>query len=118
MIQQSTNSVMHARPAEVIYSDVPAALQTQAVENMARQSHSALTFESTFSPWECVPAHYVFCEDDVTVPIEVQKGMMSVPGKWSSSSVQTGHSPCLVVPDEVAGIVDRFVRSIDGVGGL
>jgi pimeloyl-ACP methyl ester carboxylesterase len=85
---------------------------------MVRQSAAVLTFKSSFSPWEQAPAHYIFCTRDVSIPLKLQKAVASQPGKWSTSSLDTGHSPQLVCPGDIARLVDAFVQDLSSEGAM
>jgi len=112
-LDAETGSTSHARPGDVLYPDIQdPEVQEQAIQRMVRQSHSVLEFESTFSPWEKVRCLYIVCEEDVSIPPAVQRQMAEQKGQWNVESVRAGHSPALIVPDEVAGLIDRFVRSV------
>ena len=76
------------------------------------QSSSLLHFKSTFSPWDHVPAHYINCEPDRSIPPEMQRSMAAQKGMWTTNSLKKGHFPSLACPGELAGCVDAFIKEI------
>lgn len=97
-----------------LYNGVPSPLREQAVAKLVPQSAKPLSLTLSFEPWKQVPAQYIVCEDDTTFPIPMQRAMASLEGgKWSTSSIQTGHSPFLIIPDKLATMIVNFVVAQD-----
>jgi pimeloyl-ACP methyl ester carboxylesterase len=108
-VTQTDGSNTHANPSPVIYPDVPSPLRSQALSAMVPQSQGALTFTSSFAPWKHIPAHYILCSDDLCIPLPAQKTIASQEGgKWSTTTLETGHSPFLICPAIVADSIVAF----------
>ena len=110
--QANTNLATHASLLSILYHDAPSFLQSAALAKMVRQSSSLLHFKSTFSPWDHVPAHYINCEPDRSIPPEMQRSMAAQKGMWTTNSLKKGHFPSLACPGELAGCVDAFIKEI------
>lgn len=72
----------------------------------------SFTSHTRFAAWKVIPTTYLHCENDRTVPMAKQEGMISrarqAGGSIQTVKVASGHSPFLVVPQEVAGVIKRL----------
>lgn len=58
-----------------------------------------------------IPASYLLCEEDRAIPLFVQELMVDKArqkgAQIETEKVKTGHSPWLVIPDEVAAYIKK-----------
>lgn len=105
-IADDERSVMPNAPIEIFYNDVenPA----QYVEILKPHSYRAFFTKATYPGWKHVPRTYLYCEKDMAIPIQAQKGMVESSGvEWKTESIDASHSPFLSVPEEVANSIRR-----------
>ncbi|RDA91792.1 hypothetical protein CP533_2828 [Ophiocordyceps camponoti-saundersi (nom. inval.)] len=59
--------------------------------------------------WRSIPSTYIVCEADCAIPLQLQRGMLASARdqgvKFDEYSIQSGHSPFINKPAEIAEIV-------------
>ena len=77
--------------------------------------HSAPIFSGqlTVAAWKTIPSTYILCEEDQTLHIQAQEGMVSGAQQAAPDSFDVvercsaGHSPFLSIPDKVTEYLKR-----------
>jgi pimeloyl-ACP methyl ester carboxylesterase len=96
---------------ELFYNDCPPDVSQAATRHLGVQALAPNTTPiSITAEIAALPRHYIRCMDDRTIPPAFQVTMTQ---DWPESDVQTmqtGHSPFLSAPDELAARLDRAIR--------
>jgi pimeloyl-ACP methyl ester carboxylesterase len=96
-------------PEAVFYNGVAPELTTQAVAAIGLQSTSSLTQPLSRAAWRELPSTYVICEQDQAIPVEAQEAMSGRAG--TVLRLDTGHSPFLAAPAELAALLRGVLRA-------
>jgi len=98
-------------PIDLFYADVPAELARDAVSRLRPQSAQAVRDVQLGAGWRDIPSTYVLCEQDKAVPPSSQERMARQADEvWR---LDTGHSPFLSMPAELAALVDELASTVD-----
>jgi pimeloyl-ACP methyl ester carboxylesterase len=60
-----------------------------------------------------VPRHYIECTHDAAIPLALQREMQSVWPCASVTTLESGHSPFLSMPDQLAATLDALMERIE-----
>ncbi|EMF13551.1 alpha/beta-hydrolase [Sphaerulina musiva SO2202] len=109
-INEARTEVNPDRPAEIFYNDMPEADQQAAIANLLPFSYQVFHSPLTYAAWRDVPSTYLYCKQDAAIPLQIQELMVTgtaqgVPIK--TETVDTGHSPFMTKPAEVAEAIKR-----------
>jgi pimeloyl-ACP methyl ester carboxylesterase len=104
-------SIVARTPEEVFYNGVSPELTARSVARLGRQSRASVEQPLTNVAWMAVPSTYVVCAQDQAIPVFAQEAMSKRAGEVQR--LETGHSPFLSHPDELAGLL----RSIAAQAG-
>ncbi|KAL4737820.1 Alpha/beta hydrolase fold-1 [Aspergillus similis] len=63
-------------------------------------SRAAFSGASTYEPWHRTPSAYIFCEEDLAIPLQFQEIMAAKLGACLTYRLKSSHSPFLDMPDE------------------
>ncbi|OJJ50753.1 hypothetical protein ASPZODRAFT_137895 [Penicilliopsis zonata CBS 506.65] len=114
-IRDEANGTVTAEdPYTLFFHDVP---DGQAWAGTLRP-HAWVTKNSpaTGEAYVDIPGSYLLCAHDRAIPLPVQEMLVDRArqkgARIVTETVQTGHSPWLVVPDEVAAYIHRQVENI------
>ncbi|KAG0650850.1 hypothetical protein D0Z07_2325 [Hyphodiscus hymeniophilus] len=95
-----------SKSAAISFSDLPLAEGEAWVRRFSK--HSAISFagELTYAGYKDIPVSYLLCEEDICIPIDIQKSgikmIENVSGrKVEVTSINTGHCPMASKPEEV-----------------
>ncbi|KAI1271284.1 alpha/beta-hydrolase [Xylaria sp. FL0933] len=101
-------------PHHRYYADIESSLATKALNGLQPMSSRVLTDISGYEPWnDGFGVGYIFTENDNTLPIDLQKTMCSrFPEGSFSTSLDSGHSPFLNMPDAVAEAIDEAIEYV------
>lgn len=105
-IAEDEKTLDPATPIETFYNDVEN--PEKYVAMLKPHSYRTMFSKMTYPGWKYVPCTYLFCEKDMAIPLEAQKGMVESSGvTWRTETVDASHSPFLSVPDKVALSIRR-----------
>lgn len=80
---------------------------------MNLKAHSTASFSDplTYAAHRDIPAIYLLCEQDKSLPLGIQELFVSyAEGKVTTRSCKSGHRPMVTMPDEV---VDTILMAIE-----
>jgi pimeloyl-ACP methyl ester carboxylesterase len=92
-------------PVNTFYNDVAPDVAADAVRQLVPQTVRSWTEDVTAAGWRTIPATYVLCEKDQALPPAVQENFAQRAG--SVYRLDSGHSPFLSMPGELADVLDR-----------
>jgi pimeloyl-ACP methyl ester carboxylesterase len=88
----------------MFYADCPPDLARDALRRLRPQAMRCTTTPAVDAAWRTTPSTYVICEDDASVPPELQRHLAE--RAYSNVvSLAGGHSPFLTQPDVVARVL-------------
>ena len=112
-LQEATGLWTFATPMSTLYSpDVPHEVASEATAALRPMAMAASTdvIAALIADWAqseykgCMS--YIRCTQDATIPVELQDLMVKKSGgDWKVITLNTGHSPFLSHPEEVAKII-------------
>jgi hypothetical protein len=92
--------------AAITFSDLPKEEGEALVEKFP--GHSAVSFsgELTYAGYKNIPASYLFCEEDMCVPAQMQRAGIELIENESGkkvdvTNIKTGHCPTVSAPQKV-----------------
>ena len=95
-------------PILACYHDCAEDVQRKAVKQL--KHHSVATFDSrlTYAAYQHIPSTYLFCTNDQTIPIELQRKLIDQSGaNFQTFECDAGHSPFLSQPELTARVIRR-----------
>lgn len=99
-------------PYTLFFHDVPDGQQW--AETLRPHAWATKISPATGASYLEIPCSYLLCEEDRAIPLFVQELMVekarSHGAVINTEKVKTGHTPWLVVPDEVAEFVRRQIE--------
>lgn len=118
IINEETGQLDVENPTEVFYHDVPSGKASAAVDNLKIHSQAALSSPSPPSAWGSEVYNnrrgYIRATDDRTILPIAQEMMVKFSGvEWNIREINTGHSPFLTRPQELADIVFDMIATFD-----
>jgi len=97
-----------ATPTETFYNDMDSKAVAAALKDIRPFSYQSFSSKVSYAGWKHVPSTYLFCEKDMAIPIQAQKGMVESSGvQWKTEILNTGHSPFISMPEETAKAIRR-----------
>ncbi|KAJ5541905.1 hypothetical protein N7535_004324 [Penicillium sp. DV-2018c] len=108
---EENGTVSAADPHGLFFHDVPDGAEWA---NTLRP-HAWATKNSPATSMAClnIPSSYLLCEHDRAIPLPVQESMVQrmqqLGANMTTETIKTGHSPWLVVPDQVADFIRREI---------
>jgi len=109
ILNEDETLVNPATPEHIFYNDV--AEPQKWIDMLKPHSYRTMFSKTTYAGWKHVPCTYLLCEQDMAIPIAVQKGMVEEAKKMGADmkveSCDAGHSPFLSVPEEMARSIRR-----------
>lgn len=102
-------TVTAADPVDRFFHDVPDGEEWAS----KLRPHSWFTKRSpaTGTAYVTIPCSYLLCEDDRAIPLDAQKAMVErargIGANIETEVIKTGHTPWLVLPDEVVNYIRR-----------
>ncbi len=97
------DTVVPATPRETFYFDLPFEEAEWAIARLKPQSTIAATETVSAAAWRTISSTYVVCEQDRAMPPMLQEQMAQ--RATSVRRLNTGHSPFLSRPDDVAQLI-------------
>lgn len=91
-----------------LYGDCPAAALAYARPRLGWQSIAAQS--QVVAPPSGLPASYIVCTGDRTIPPAQQRSMAAVLGPDRIHEIDTGHSPFFAAPERLAALIDGILR--------
>jgi pimeloyl-ACP methyl ester carboxylesterase len=109
-VSEDKTTVRPKTPKEIFYNDLDKKTADEWVN--ALEPHSYQTFYSplTYAAWKHVPSTYLYCLQDVAIPLHIQKMMVEETAKgvdFKTDTLNAGHSPFLSMPEEMAKSIRR-----------
>jgi pimeloyl-ACP methyl ester carboxylesterase len=97
------------------YSDCSAEDQAQAVARIVPEPVAPLNtpLALTAGRFGSLPRHYIECTLDRTIPIAQQRAMQAALPCASVTTLESGHSPFLSMPDRLADVLDQLARGTE-----
>jgi pimeloyl-ACP methyl ester carboxylesterase len=104
--------------AKVTFSDLPFEEGLAFAKQMPQHSAPSFGGALTYPGYKYVPVSYLFCEEDLTVPPEMQQRFIDLlqkesEGKVVVSKCTAGHVPHLSQPDAVIEAIARALGDRD-----
>ncbi|MCJ1251380.1 hypothetical protein MMC30_008613 [Trapelia coarctata] len=105
----TTHFITPENPLPVFYADAPS-LASEAIAQLLPHSENCLSTPTAPTAWAS-PVYnnrrtYIRTLQDRALPVEAQTGMLAGSGvEWDVRDFETGHSPFLSKPDELAATV-------------
>jgi pimeloyl-ACP methyl ester carboxylesterase len=65
----------------------------------------------TYMGWRDIPSHYIICEKDGMLPVEVQDSFARLAGS-TLVRMDAGHFPQVSKPEELARIIDQITAKV------
>jgi pimeloyl-ACP methyl ester carboxylesterase len=90
-------------PGHVFYADCPPDVAAAAASRITPQRRDVFEQELRGAAWQSLPSTYVVCTRDNAIPPALQERMSERAG--SVSHLDSGHSPFLARPDDLAAII-------------
>ncbi|KAK9800007.1 putative Alpha/beta hydrolase fold-1 [Seiridium cardinale] len=95
---------------DFMYHDVEPELRKKAIADVRHQSSPVFSGAATYEPWKEIDCTYLFCEDDVAMPIAFQEQAASkFPPSTLKIRLKASHSPYLSKPKET---VDALIEAV------
>ncbi|RDH30333.1 Alpha/beta hydrolase fold-1 [Aspergillus welwitschiae] len=96
-------------PFKLFFHDVPDGQKW--AETLRPHAWATKNSPATSAAYLRIPSAYLLCEDDRAIPLFAQEGMVEKArakgATFETDKVKTGHTPWLVVPDQVVEFVKR-----------
>ena len=108
-----TSTVLVGQAISTFYADVDPNLAKLSESRLG--THSANTFASPLmhAGWKQIPSTYILCQDDMAMPVKLQKKMVERGRSHVKSvSLKASHSPFLSQPDAVCNIIRRATTTV------
>lgn len=107
---QEANGTVSARdPYTLFFHDVPKG--EEWAQTLRPHAWATKNSPATSASYLEIPCAYLLCEKDRAIPIFVQELMIDKARSQGAiieiEKVETGHTPWLVLPDEVAAFIKR-----------
>ena len=100
-----------AHPIQVFYHDVDPKAGEHAASLLKSQSLPVFSSPLTYAAYMDIPTTYLFTQDDRSLPVMKQELMVSearkAGAKIETETWKCAHSPFLIDPDAVAGLIRR-----------
>jgi pimeloyl-ACP methyl ester carboxylesterase len=100
--------------ARVFYGDCASDVRAAALDRLLPEPvaplHTALALSA--GRFGSVPRHYVACTLDEAIPIAQQRAMVAALPCASVTTLESGHSPFLSMPDQLADALDTIMERI------
>ncbi|KAI1171186.1 Alpha/beta hydrolase fold-1 [Nemania sp. FL0916] len=103
--------------APVCYSDLPPEEGLRWASMFALHSAVSFTDPLTHAGYKDVPVSYLFCEDDLVVPVAVQKSEIEMLEKETGhkidvTTIKSGHCPTSSCPDKVVDWLHDIAQQV------
>ncbi|EED18712.1 conserved hypothetical protein [Talaromyces stipitatus ATCC 10500] len=109
---EMNNTVLSSDPYTLFFHDVPNGQEW--AQTLRPHAWASMNSPTTSASYLEIPCAYLLCENDRAIPLSVQEAMVerarSKGAVITTEKVKTGHTPWLVVPDEVAAFVNRQIE--------
>ncbi|MEU1785122.1 alpha/beta hydrolase [Streptomyces sparsogenes] len=109
-----TAPIVFEDPRTALFGDLPDEQAEEAVGRLVTQSRRSFQQRVTRAAWRTVPSTYVLCERDKALPPALQERMSARAGHVER--LNTGHSPFLSAPAELAALLGRIGSRCDPRG--
>lgn len=115
-IQAITLDVTADKALSTFYQDVPSSLASEAIAQLLPHSINSFITPTGPTAWDN-PAYnnhraYIRTLQDVPIPLEAQNAMLAGSGvEWDVRDFDTGHSPFLVKPGELAATLIELAKA-------
>ncbi|PWY91687.1 alpha/beta-hydrolase [Aspergillus sclerotioniger CBS 115572] len=108
--QTYANDPEISNPANLFYNDLPRDVQDYWISQLLPTTTESFKVPNTYEPWKGIPCTYIHAEQDMALPLKIQKAMVAGMGPITTASLDSSHSPFLSMPREVAALVQESVR--------
>lgn len=100
--------------ASIVVSDLPLEEAIKFTEQMPMHSAVSFTGPLTYAAYRWIPVVYIQCEEDKTIPPEVQRTYIERLEKESGKPVPTislnsGHCPNLSMSEELTNAINKAI---------
>lgn len=100
--------------AETTFSDVDRAQGIELAKQFGHHSIASFASKLTYAAYKTIPVSYIFCEEDQTVPPQVQQAVIDMMSNESGKEVdvhtiKSGHCPNISQPENLVKIIRRAV---------
>ncbi|KAJ6170949.1 hypothetical protein N7470_000016 [Penicillium chermesinum] len=107
VITLGTNSIQgdycRAEDAEgIFYNDLSLQDRKKWSSEAVHTSRAVYEGRAAHEPWHDLPCMYIFCENDMAVPLAVQESMAGLLGEYTQFRLPSSHSPFLSMPTKLA----------------
>ena len=108
---------LNCDPIPLFYQDLPPEEAGYWVSRLTKQSrYTALSEEGIYAGYLDVPVWYLLCTVDQTVPFDIQQGIVKAAkaagAQVTTRSLECGHSPMLVYPDETVEFIQEALNAL------
>jgi pimeloyl-ACP methyl ester carboxylesterase len=93
-----------AHSAAVGYADCDERTRADAIARLRPQVTAPFTEPVTTAAWRTIPATYVACSDDESLPIDVQRSVFA-PRAGTVVELESSHAPFFSQPERVAALL-------------
>ncbi|KAH7027685.1 Alpha/beta hydrolase fold-1 [Microdochium trichocladiopsis] len=105
-VSKDRSTFVNEKAAEVLYNDLSHAQIRWALGELVPQSQSAVEHGIPFSAADvATPKTFIICEKDRAMTVDVQEMLIAAIPEMMSHRIDTGHSPFLSKPEELAHLV-------------
>lgn len=106
-----TRFVRDEKPViEALYGDVEPSEARKAYADLGLMSPGPSVSEMVGCAWKEIPCTYILCENDKTLPPNVQETLYQKADMVDVVRLKSSHSPFLSMPDEVVKVIDRVAQ--------
>jgi pimeloyl-ACP methyl ester carboxylesterase len=96
----------------IFYHDVPPALAREAIARGRRQSETPGRQPWPLAAWPEVPTRFILCRNDRLFPAKWLRGVVRARLGITPDEIDSGHTPALSRPKELAETLEAYARSI------
>lgn len=98
--------------ASTIYHDLPPEEARYWASKIIDQSYAVQNTPITRTAYKYIPSTYVVTEDDHALPLQYQEMFAAATGA-EVKKIQSGHSPQLSKPEELADLIEEAAAAVD-----
>lgn len=98
--------------ASTIYHDLPPEEARYWASKIIDQSYAVQNTSITRTAYEYIPSTYAVTEDDRALPMQYQEMFAAATGA-EVKKIQSGHSPQLSKPEELADLIEEAAAAVD-----
>ncbi|KAJ5217439.1 hypothetical protein N7468_010447 [Penicillium chermesinum] len=92
----------------IFYNDLSLQDRKKWSSEAVHTSRAVYEGRAAHEPWHDLPCMYIFCENDMAVPLAVQESMAGLLGEYTQFRLPSSHSPFLSMPTKLAEASDTY----------